>query len=46
MNLGQMVLEVERASQGKCQVVPYGRVDGEMINPIEILGKIQEEIKK
>ena len=46
MNLGQMVLEVERASHGKCRVVPYGRVDGELINPIEILGKIQEEIKK
>jgi len=44
MNLGQMVLEVERASRGKCRVVPYGRVDGELINPIEILGKIQEEI--
>jgi len=46
MNLGQMVLEVERASQGKCRVVPYGRVDGELINPIEILGKVREEIKK
>lgn len=46
MNLGQMVLEVERASQGKCRVVPYGRVDGELINPIEILGKIREEIRK
>ena len=46
MNLGQMVLEVERASQGKCRVVPYGRVDGELINPIEILEKIREEIKK
>ena len=46
MNLGQMVLEVERAAQGKCRVVPYGRVDGELINPLEILEKIQEEIKK
>lgn len=46
MNLGQMVLEVERASRGKCRVVAYGRVDGELINPIEILGKIREEIKK
>ena len=46
MNLGQMVLEVERAAQGKCRVVPYGRVDGELINPIEILGKIREEIRK
>ena len=46
MNLGQMVLEVERASQGKCRVVPYGRVDGELINPIEILRKIREEMRK
>lgn len=45
MNLGQIVLEVERASKGKCRVVPYNRVDGELINPIEILGKIQEEKK-
>lgn len=46
MNLGQMVLEVERASRGNCEVVSYSRVDGELINPIEILGKIQEEIRK
>ena len=46
MNLGQMVLEVERAAHGKCRVIPYNRVDGELINPIEILGKIREEIKK
>jgi len=45
MNLGQMVLEVERVVHGKCRVVPYSRVDGELINPIEILGKIQEEKK-
>ena len=46
MNLGQIVLEVERAAHGKCRVVPYGRVDGELINPIEILGKIREEMRK
>ena len=46
MNLGQIVLEVERTAQGKCRVVPYGRVDGELINPIEILGKIREEMRK
>ncbi|MBA7567967.1 2-oxoacid:acceptor oxidoreductase subunit alpha [Candidatus Atribacteria bacterium 1244-E10-H5-B2] len=46
MNLGQMVLEVERAAQGKCRVVHYGRVDGELINPIEILRKIREEMRK
>ncbi|MEA1939150.1 MAG: 2-oxoacid:acceptor oxidoreductase subunit alpha [Candidatus Caldatribacteriota bacterium] len=43
MNLGQMVLEVERCAHGKCRVVPYNRVDGELINPMEILVKIQEE---
>ena len=46
MNLGQIVLEVERAAQGKCRVVPHGRVDGELINPIEILRKIREEMRK
>ena len=46
MNLGQMVLEVERATKGKCRVVPYNRVDGELINPIEILRKIREEMRK
>lgn len=46
MNLGQVVLEVERTVKGKCQVVSYNRVDGELINPEEILVKIQEEIKK
>jgi len=44
MNLGQMVLEVERCAHGKCRVLPYNRVDGELINPMEILKKIQEEI--
>jgi len=43
MNLGQMVLEVERCAHGKCRVVPYNRIDGELINPMEILAKIQEE---
>ena len=43
MNLGQIVLEVERCVHGKCRVVPYNRVDGELINPMEILRKIQEE---
>ena len=45
MNLGQIVREVQRAALGKCRVIPYGRVDGELINPIEILNKIEEEIK-
>lgn len=46
MNLGQMTREVERAANGKCRVIPYGKVDGDLINPVEILEKIEEEIKK
>ncbi len=45
MNMGQIAREVQRAVQGKCRVIPYGRVDGELINPIEILSKIMEEVK-
>ncbi len=45
LNLGQMALEVQRASEGKCRVIFYGRVDGELINPVEILSKIEEESK-
>jgi 2-oxoglutarate/2-oxoacid ferredoxin oxidoreductase subunit alpha len=46
MNLGQMVREVQRAAQGKCRVIPYGRVDGDLINPLEILEKVEEEMNK
>ncbi len=42
MNMGQMVLEVERASHGKCEVYPLNRVDGEPITPLEVLEKIKE----
>ena len=45
LNLGQMAREVQRAAEGKCRVIPYGRVDGELINPAEILSKIEEESK-
>ncbi len=45
MNLGQMAREVQRAAEGRCRVVSYSRVDGELINPIEILSKIEEESK-
>ena len=46
MNLGQIVREVQRAAQGKCRVISYSRVDGDLINPLEILKKMEEEIKK
>jgi 2-oxoglutarate ferredoxin oxidoreductase subunit alpha len=44
MNLGQISREVERAAHGKCRVISYGKVDGDLINPVEILEKIEEEI--
>ena len=46
MNLGQMVREVQRAAEGKCRVIPYGRIDGDLINPVEILEKIEEEMSQ
>ena len=42
MNLGQMVLEVERIAKGNCVVVHEGRVDGEPINPGQIAAKVKE----
>jgi len=44
MNLGQMAGEVERNAQGKCPVIKYGRIDGNLITPMEILAKIEEEV--
>lgn len=37
MNLGQLVLEVERIAKGRSAVKHLGRVDGELFNPDEIL---------
>ncbi len=42
MNLGQMVYEVDRVSKGACQIVSIGRVDGEPINPGQIMEKVKE----
>lgn len=42
MNLGQMVYEVERVAKGNCVVVHEGRVDGEPINPGQIMAKVKE----
>jgi len=42
MNLGQMVLEVERAAQGKCPVIGIHQTGGQIIRPREILAKIEE----
>jgi len=43
MNLGQISREVQRSANGRCRVIPYNRIDGELINPLEILKKIEEE---
>ncbi|MGE4578681.1 MAG: 2-oxoacid:acceptor oxidoreductase subunit alpha [Desulfuromonadales bacterium] len=42
MNLGQMVLEVERVAKGACEIGFIGRVDGEPINPGQIIDKVKE----
>lgn len=42
MNLGQMNLEVERVVKGSCPVVSIGRVDGEPLNPGQIIAQVKE----
>lgn len=42
LNLGQMNLEVERVIKGGCPVLHIGRVDGEPINPGQIMDKVKE----
>lgn len=42
LNLGQLVLEVERAVRGACPVVGVHRVDGQLIEPGAILRTLEE----
>lgn len=42
MNLGQLVLEVERVVKGACSVSSLTRVDGEPITPDQIMEQIRE----
>jgi len=42
LNLGQMILEVERVVKGDCQLAGVNRVDGEPINPGQIIAKVKE----
>jgi 2-oxoglutarate ferredoxin oxidoreductase subunit alpha len=42
MNLGQIIGEVERATRREVRVVGLNRVDGLLINPLEILAKLKE----
>ena len=42
MNLGQMVFEVERVVKNTCKLGKVNRVDGEPINPTEIMDQVKE----
>jgi 2-oxoglutarate ferredoxin oxidoreductase subunit alpha len=42
LNLGQMILEVERVAKGTCDIVGINRVDGEPINPGQIIDQVKE----
>ncbi len=42
LNLGQMILEVERVAKGTCDIVGINRVDGEPINPGQIIAQVKE----
>ena len=42
MNLGQMIHEVDRISKGACAIAGVFRVDGEPINPGQIMEKVKE----
>jgi 2-oxoglutarate ferredoxin oxidoreductase subunit alpha len=45
MNLGQMVLEVERMAAGRCRTIPVPHVGGTVHDPSVILKKIQEAVR-
>ncbi len=44
MNLGQLVLEVERVVKGKTEVYHVGRANGEVVTPLDIIKKVEEVI--
>ncbi len=42
LNLGQMILEVDRVAKGACKLAGVNRVDGEPINPGQIIDQVKE----
>jgi 2-oxoglutarate ferredoxin oxidoreductase subunit alpha len=44
MNLGQMIIEVDRVAQGRCIIDGVHRVDGDPLNPGQIMAKVKEVI--
>jgi 2-oxoglutarate/2-oxoacid ferredoxin oxidoreductase subunit alpha len=45
LNLGQMVLEVERVAAGRCRTIAVPHVGGTVHDPEQILKKIQEAVR-
>jgi len=45
LNMGQMVLEVERSAAGRCKTVSVTHPGGTVHNPEEILEAIEEAIR-
>lgn len=45
MNLGQMIIEVERAACGRVPVIGLNRIDAELITPQDIIARAQEVTK-
>ena len=42
LNMGQLSREVKRVNDGRTQVLRHGKMDGSMITPDEILGRLRE----
>ncbi len=42
LNNGQLIREVERASEGQCKIHHLGKVDGTILMPDEIVNKVNE----
>jgi 2-oxoglutarate ferredoxin oxidoreductase subunit alpha len=42
LSLGQIIYEVDRCAKGRCKVEGIYRVDGDPINPAQILAKVKE----
>ena len=42
LSLGQIIFEVERCAKARCEVEGIYRVDGDPINPAQILAKVKE----
>lgn len=45
LNLGQLILEIDRITKGDTRIVGVNKVSGEMITPDEIKEKVREELK-